>query len=75
LRELAADVQSVRTQKRLARIDALLKQVQEAGASAREERARLCAAVTAGFAVYNERAAQLRGFLDESASAYQRIQG
>jgi tRNA U34 5-carboxymethylaminomethyl modifying GTPase MnmE/TrmE len=75
LRELAANVQSVRAQKRLVRIDTLLEQVSEARATARAERARLCAAVTAGFGVYNERIAQLRSFLDESSSAYQRIQG
>ena len=73
LRELAVDVQSVRAQKRLARIDTLLEQVSKARSAARIERARLCDAVTAGFAVYNERIAQLRDFLDESASAYQSI--
>jgi hypothetical protein len=75
LRELAADVQSVRAQKRLARIDALLEQVSGARAAALMERERLRAAVMAGFAVYNERIAQLRRFLDESASAFELIRG
>lgn len=75
LRELAADVQSVRAQKRLSRIDALLEQVDAAKATALAERTRLRGAITAGFAVYNERIAQLRRFLDASASDYQRIQG
>lgn len=75
LRELAADVRAVRAQKRLSYIDELLAQVGEARAAALAERSRLHASVVAAFAAYNEGMAQLRRFLDESASDYKRIQG
>lgn len=72
---LTGDVAAVRAQKRLTRIDALLEQVSQARGRAHAERERRCRALKGDFVAYNARVAQLRTFLDESVSAYQRIQG
>jgi len=73
LRQAAGDVRAVRARKRGLQIDALLAQAAHGRRRAQESRQALQDTVTAGFAAFNEQAAQLRRHIDTNAAAYKKI--
>lgn len=75
LEQLAASVQAVRAEKARVEIDALLLEVDKERKALFRSREAVQAKVAARFAVFNEQVTQLRRFLADSASAFEKIQG